>query len=227
MIGLVALLGVGLVAFLANKGKGAQNLTFGITLKNFGIDSIDFGGIVFNTVFSIDNASNQTYTISNGYFTLRHPNNEYSKAGTATFSGTTTIPPRTTSEVSVKITVSPLVALKILLEYIRVKKAKGYIMKAGIVGTISVLDFPSINIKEEINLFEQLEKVPEMINSFINIFGKAKTTTSKGADNGRNTEVSTNTANTLKTNGTPTTTQKQLVTQGKARSKFWKKRPNV
>jgi hypothetical protein len=116
-----------------------------------------------------------------------------------------------------------------LSEYIRIKKAGGYIMKAGLVGTVSVLDMPSINIKEEINLFEQLDKVPQMIEGFLGItLFKKKPTTSQGTDSGRDTEVSTSTPSTLvKPNGTPTTTQKQLVAQGKARSKWFQKKTKV
>ena len=43
----------------------------------------------------------------------------------------------------------------------RIRKAGGYIMKAGVVGTVSVLDMPSININKEINLFEYINNVYE------------------------------------------------------------------
>ncbi len=210
MIGLALAGGALLVAFLATKGKGAQNLTFGFTFKNFGIDSIDFSGITLNCVFEIDNASNQTYTVSDGYFTLRYPNDNFSKAGTAKFSGKTTINPRSTNEVSVKIKIGGVQALSILRDYIRIKKNGGYIMKAGLVGTVSVLDMPSINIKEEINLFEQLDKVPQMLEGFLNIkLFKKKPTTSTGADG----------APKQNNTDTPTQTQKFLVAQGKNRIK--------
>lgn len=228
MFGVLALVGLGLTAFLVTKGKGAQNLTFGMSFKNFGIDKIDTGGITFNVLIAVDNASNQTYTIADGKFTLRYPNDAYSKAGDASFKGTTTILPRSNNEISVKINVGILPAIKILLEYVRVKRAKGYIMNAGLVGTVSVLDMPSINIKQDLNLFEYLDTVPQMVNSFLNIFGKAKPNTTQGTDNGRNTEQPANTPNSLiKPNGTPTTTQKQLVAQGKARSKWFVKKPKV
>ncbi len=222
MIGLLLAGGALVVAFLANKGKAVKNLTFGMSFKNFGIDSVTADGFKFNVVVAVDNASNQTYTMENGKFTLRYPNNSYSKAGEVLFNGKTTVEPRSNSEISVKITIGALPAIKIIREFIRIRKAGGYIMKAGVAGTVSVLDMPSININQEINLFEYINNVYEEFAFVFDIlFGKMKKdkTTSQGTEGpDRNTEVSTN---------TPTTTQKQLVAQGKARSKFWRRKPKV
>ena len=213
-----------LLGYVVTKGTSSKNLTFGLSFANFGIDKVDISGITLNTTLSIDNASDQTYITEKGYFSLRYPNNDKSGVlATFSYNDKQNIAPRSETFISVKAKLNLTNAVLLVREYLRVKKAGGYIIDAGLVGTISVMGMPGINVNDKVNLYPHLDVIPTLYKT---IFGGAAnkvkptttTTTTTGADSGRDKEVSTN---------TPTATQKQLVAQGKARSKWFQRKPKV
>ncbi len=164
---MLAFLALGAVVLAAagfgRKTAAKDNLTFGLNFSGFSFGRPDFSGIPLTLSLSVENASNQTYIAENGYFTLRHKQDKNFSNAIATFKfrEKITIQPRDTTmlQVETKITLSFLLLVK---SYIAARKGT-QTMPCELVGTMSVLGLPSVNFKEDIDLYEYIALAESML----------------------------------------------------------------